>query len=98
MSGPESEAGRLRWGPMIGTVLATVLTRPSLWGPALGTLARLAPRGWWRRRPFLPVPDSSYWRFRLETAYGGDGAGARPTVDDIAAYLRWCRRMRAAGG
>ena len=84
------------WRPSIGTVARAVARHPSLWVGAGGALWRLAPAGWWRRRPFLPVPDDSYWRFRLETASGGDGGDARLSGDDVVAYLRWCRRMRAA--
>ena len=31
----------------------------------------MARRGWWRRRPLLPLPGEAYWHFRVETAYGG---------------------------
>ena len=43
---------------------------------------------WWRRAPFLPIPDADYLRFRLETQYGTGGA---PDPDDVVVYLRWCR-------
>jgi len=52
---------------------------------------RLARPGWWRRRPFLPLPDPGYLRFRLETGYGPAG---EPEPDDVLAYLRWCRDFR----
>ncbi len=68
-----------------------VLRRPSLWGIALSQTVRLAPAGWWHRAPFLPVPDPSYLRFRLETQYGSDHA---PEPDDIVTYLHWCRAFR----
>jgi hypothetical protein len=66
-----------------------VAARPSLWGIAVVQVVRLARRGWWRRPPFLPVPDREYLRFRLETQYGDPGHPIEP--DDIVAYLRWCR-------
>lgn len=66
-----------------------VAARPSLWGTALLQVARLAPRGWWRRAPFLPVPDRDYLRFRLETQYGDPDHPIEPA--DILAYLTWCR-------
>jgi hypothetical protein len=72
----------------IRAVLA-VAARPSLWGIAVVQVVRLARRGWWRRPPFLPVPDREYLRFRLETQYGDPGHRIEP--DDIVAYLRWCR-------
>ena len=33
-------------------------------------LWRLRAKQWWRRAPFLPLPDLKYWRFRLSTATG----------------------------
>jgi hypothetical protein len=72
----------------IRAVLA-VAARPSLWGIAVVQVFRLARRGWWRRPPFLPVPDRGYLRFRLETQYGDPGHPIE--ADDIVAYLRWCR-------
>ncbi|MGH9046465.1 MAG: hypothetical protein ACRDVW_04025 [Acidimicrobiales bacterium] len=77
-----------------GTVLAVLLARPSLWPVSLATLARLAPVGWWRRPPFLPVPDNAYWRFRMHTAYGEDWT-TRPTKRDVVDYLEWCQRARS---
>jgi hypothetical protein len=65
--------------------------RPGLWPEALAAAKRLAPRGWWRRFPFLPVPDPEYWRFRMHTAFGDDWAG-RPSTEDVVAYLQWCQR------
>src|SRR5262249_6507597 len=47
-----------------------VLGKPSLWPTAVHQVRVLAPRGWWRRRPWLPVPDPDYLRFRLVTQYG----------------------------
>ena len=46
---------------------------PSLWATAVRQALRLAAPGWWRRRPFLPLPAPDYLRFRLQTAYGGTG-------------------------
>lgn len=70
--------------------LIAVVARPRLWPAALRQVRRLAPAGWWRRPPFLPVPDRDYLRFRIITAYGGDGTRA-PEVDDLVTYLHWCR-------
>ena len=50
----------------------------------------LAGPGWWRHRPFLPLPDPAYLRFRMETAYGGTG-DQQPRPADLLTYLRWCR-------
>lgn len=53
----------------------------------------LAPPGWWRRPPFLPLPAPDYLRFRMETAYGGAG-DQEPDPGDLVTYLRWCRDLR----
>lgn len=78
------------------TVSLTVLARPGLWATALRQIGRLAPRRWWARPPFLPVPPRRYVRFRMVTAYGGDGsASAAAVAKDVVAYLEWCRSFRS---
>jgi hypothetical protein len=72
---------------------AAVARRPALWPAALGAALRLAPSGWWRRPPFLPLPDPAYWQFRMETAFGAD-ARHRPRAHEIIEYLAWCQRSR----
>ncbi|MGZ4690123.1 MAG: hypothetical protein ACXVKA_03155 [Acidimicrobiia bacterium] len=64
---------------------------PRLWPTALGQAGRLARPGWWRRAPFLPVPDPEYVRFRLDTQYGATGT---PAPEDLVVYLRWCKQER----
>jgi hypothetical protein len=76
------------WGP----VTAAIARHPSLWSTALRQARRVVPTGWWRRPPFLPVPDREYVRFRLETQYG-DGP---PAPADVVTYLRWCRAEEQA--
>jgi hypothetical protein len=69
-------------------VVAGVLGHPSLWPTALRQAARTSRPRWWRRPPYLPLPDRDYLRFRLETQYGADGV---PDPADLLVYLRWCR-------
>ncbi len=69
-----------------------VAARPRLWGTALRQLWLVARPRWWRNRPFLPLPDPEYLRFRLETQYGPRG---EPAPADAVAYLEWCRSLRA---
>lgn len=78
-------------GGWLGRAALALLRHPSLWGVALVQVLRLAPSGWWRRSPFLPVPDPSYLQFRLETQYGDDH---EPVPEDVVAYLHWCRTFR----
>ncbi len=70
------------------TVLA-VVRRPDLWTTAARQARRTAPPGWWKHRPFLPVPSGDYLRFRLTTQYGDPDA--RPDPADTISYLEWCR-------
>ncbi len=73
--------------------MRTVGVRPGLWPTALRQVVRLAPRGWWRRAPFLPRPDGPWTAFRLQTMYGDAGHALEPA--DLVAWLGWARR---AGG
>jgi hypothetical protein len=75
-------------GTLMSAALA-VMARPRLWGTAAAVLVRMAPPGWWRRPPHLPVPDPRLWAFRMVTAYGA--ADAPPRRSDVVAYLEWCR-------
>ncbi len=73
--------------------------RPRLWPAAARAYVRHIPNTWWTRRPFLPVPDATWTRFRLETMYGGDWSGPlRRNVDrirpeDVVSFITWCRGM-----
>lgn len=67
-----------------------VLKHPSLWLVALKQLFLLAPADWWRRAPYLPLPDRKYYEFRMTTAYGGSGQ-RHGTAEDLITYLRWCK-------
>ena len=41
----------------------------------------------------MPVPDRTYVRYRLETAYGRGGA---PAPTEVLRYLEWCRTADVA--
>ena len=74
---------------LFGTA-AAVLRHPSLWTTALRQWKRTTPHGWWKRRPFLPVPAREYLEFRMVTQYGAIDHCATP--EDVLNYLAWCRR------
>jgi alpha-beta hydrolase superfamily lysophospholipase len=73
----------------MGRAAAAVVVRPGLWATAVVQVFRLAPGGWWRRWPPVPVPDPEYLRFRLQTQYGDPSRDPEPA--DLVAYLEWCR-------
>ena len=74
------------------TRLVLSLTGRSVINPATGlALARVGwrfrRRDWYRRFPFMPLPDGDYVRWRMHTAYGRDDA--IPSADDVIRYARW---------
>lgn len=73
-------------------VLRVLVRRPRLWPTALRTAGAAAPRRWWCRPPFLPLPERDYVGFRQLTHTGDAAAGASP--DELVAYLEWCAQMR----
>ncbi|MDP7551202.1 MAG: hypothetical protein QF896_08455 [Acidimicrobiales bacterium] len=78
----------------VGTVAAltlALLRRPALWPVVVRQAHRLAVRGWWRRVPFVPLPDATYAGFRALTQYGD--AEREPDVADVLVWLEWCREM-----
>jgi hypothetical protein len=77
-----------------GAVVVAVARRPGLWLTAARQAARLAPRGWWHRSPFLPLPDDRYLAFRAVTQYGD--ASRQPDTADVVQFLEWCRHLRSA--
>ena len=94
-----SRGGRSGIGVPSWAVLA-VLRRPDLWWTGVRQALVLAPDGWWRRPPHLPLPDPAYLRFRMVTAHGGDGSAhggdgsgvdAREVGRELVTYLEWCR-------
>ncbi len=81
--------------PIDGRAVAAVARRPRLWSTAGRAVIDLAPSGWWRRRPFLPLPDDGWMHFRLETAYGGDGSGPL-RAEDLVTWLEWKKGLSGA--
>jgi len=46
-------------------------------------------RDWITRFPFLPLPDETYLRWRMYTAYGDEAAV--PPAEDVIRFARWRR-------
>jgi len=78
-------------------IMAQVVRRPHLWMTAIHQIWRIRRTGWYRKPPFLPIPDPSYLKFRIHTAYG-DGDGQQKIPIDVVTYLEWCRNWRSTGG
>ena len=47
---------------------------------------RLRRKNWWRRAPFLPIPDAKYWEFRMSTV---NGASGELTPKDVVVAAKW---------
>lgn len=73
-------------------ILGRALLRPRLLLLMLATAWRFRRRGWYRQRPFLPLPPPEYMKWRLHTAYGT--AEHTPTPTELEAYMRWAAMMR----
>ena len=72
-------------------LILAVLRRPDLWSEGIRTMLAVAPKGWWRRPPFLPRPDPGYMSWRVATAHGDPGSILSP--QELVAYLEWRRRQ-----
>ena len=94
MTAPPISVGGVRQRAWIGPAALAVLRRPDLWWTAVRQVRLLAAPGWWHRRPWLPLPDRDYLRFRLVTQYGAPAHAPEPA--DVVASLHWGRADRAA--
>jgi hypothetical protein len=78
------------WGRLTLTLAGRALAHPTLARDLLTVAWRFRARDWYRRPPFLPVPDPDYVRWRMYTAYGDERA--LPPADDVVRYARWAAR------
>jgi len=65
------------------------LVNPRLACDLLATAWAFRQRYWWRRPPFLPLPDRTYLRWRMHTAYADENAV--PPPEDVIRFARWRR-------
>jgi hypothetical protein len=77
------------WLALTGKLGARAVINPRLALDLLATAWAFRRRGWWRRAPFLPLPDRTYVRWRMYTAYADEDAV--PPVDDVIRFARWRR-------
>jgi hypothetical protein len=70
-------------------LVARAALRPRLALDLLKAAWAFRRREWWKRAPFLPVPDPAYLRWRMYTAYGDEQAV--PPVEDVIRFARWRR-------
>ncbi|CAN5905376.1 hypothetical protein BH11GEM2_BH11GEM2_36010 [soil metagenome] len=71
--------------------LATRALRHPATGAALLRVAwRFRRRHWWQKKPFLPIPDTTYFCLWLCVAEGC--GGSTPLAEDVERYARWAVR------
>lgn len=77
------------WLALLATLAGRAVVRPRLALDLLATAWAFRGRGWYRRPPFLPLPDREYLRWRMYTAYADEDAV--PPADDVIRFARWRR-------
>jgi len=77
----------MSWSRLSLTLAARSLIRPRLGIDLIRVAWRFRRRDWYTRFPFLPLPDPTYIRWRMYTAYGD--YDAIPPARDVERYARW---------
>jgi hypothetical protein len=77
------------WSALALRLAARGLVNPRLAVDLIRTAWAFRQRGWWRTAPFLPVPDRTYLRWRMYTAYASEDAV--PPIEDVINFARWRR-------
>jgi hypothetical protein len=77
------------WSSLTLRLLGRAATNPRIAVDLIRTAWAFRRRDWWRKSPFLPLPDRTYLRWRMYTAYGDEAAV--PPVEDVLGFARWRR-------
>jgi hypothetical protein len=77
------------WALLLGAATLRALANPRLAVDLLRTGWSFRRRQWWATPPFLPLPDRTYLRWRMYTAYGSEDAV--PPLEDMLRFVRWRR-------
>jgi hypothetical protein len=77
------------WLALTGKLALRALVSPRLAIDLVRTGWVFRRRDWWRHAPFLPLPDRTYLRWRMYTAYGDEGAV--PPLLDVIRFAQWRR-------
>jgi hypothetical protein len=78
-------------GVDVAGLLSYLIRRPGLVPLVLLAGWRLRANNWWRRSPFLPLPDPRYWNFRMVTATGS--IRGRMSAKEIVDAAVWSSRQ-----
>jgi hypothetical protein len=77
------------WASLAIRLAARAALRPRLAVDLVRTAWAFRRRGWHARAPFLPLPDPTYLRWRMYTAYADELAV--PPAEDVVRFARWRR-------
>lgn len=80
---------RSSWGALMSGLIGRAILSPRLAIDLIRTGWAFRRRGWHTQPPYLPLPDRSYLRWRMYTAYGHEDAV--PPVEDVVRFARWRR-------
>jgi hypothetical protein len=78
------------WTGLVARLVGRALLDPRLAIDLVRTAWAFRRRRWWSLSPFLPVPDPTYLRWRMYTAYGNEDAV--PPIEDVVSFARWRRQ------
>lgn len=91
----QGPSGGGSWLQLSFALVPRALLSPPLAIALLAALWAFRRRGWWRRFPFLPLPDRTYLRWRMYTAYGDETTV--PPARDVIRFVRWRRELLDLG-
>lgn len=80
----------MQWLRLAAHLALRSVRRPRLALDLIRIAWRFRAREWYRRFPFIPLPDPTYMRWRMYTAYGD--YNAVPSAVDVERYARWAAR------
>jgi hypothetical protein len=78
------------WLRLAARLALRAFRRPRLAIDLIRVAWRFRSRAWYRQFPFIPIPDPTYLRWRMYTAYGD--YNAVPSARDVERYARWSAR------
>lgn len=77
----------MTWGGLSFALALRSVMHPTLALDLVRVAWRFRAREWYRRAPFLPLPDATYLKWRMYTAYGD--FDAVPSAEEVERYVRW---------
>jgi len=86
---PDAARFRGSWGSLLARASLRALVNPRLAVDLLRTGWAFRRRRWWAQAPYLPIPDPTYLRWRMYTAYGAEDTV--PPLEDLIRFVQWRR-------